>query len=418
MSFQQTRLFFNAMKAVKQMVAEVRKNKDKAVRKYTAVFDKIKLNNFRVSKQEIKLAYQKVDKKTITTLRKATKNIKTFAQKQLAYFKDFEYTKNGVTVGQKIIPIERIGVYVPGGRYPLPSTALMCIIPAKVAGVREIIVCSPKIKPVTIVAADLAGADLIFNIGGVQAIAAMAYGTETIPKVDKIVGPGNIYVTQAKKEVFGDCGIDLLAGPSEILIVADKWARPEFIAADLLAQAEHDTAAKVILVSDSKDLIEKVDKELKTQLAKISTKEVIKESLKKKKEILVKNLKEAIKVANEIAPEHLSLQVKNLYPVRNQRFSNGAKKYLNQLKNYGSLFLGGTSAVAFGDYCSGPNHVLPTNKASKFTGGLSVKDFVKIQTYQIISKKGAKKLSKIAKDFASIEGLDAHKKSVEIRESR
>jgi len=232
----------------------------------------------------------------------------------------------------------------------------------------------------------------------------MAYGTETIPKVDKIVGPGNIYVTQAKKEVFGDAGIDLLAGPTEILVIADKYANSKFIAADLLAQAEHDVNTKIIFITDSKSLIRKVNAELKFQIEKLETKNIIKEAFKNKKVILVKNLKEAIKIANEEAPEHLMLQVKN------------PKKYLNQFKNYGSLFLGDYSAVAFGDYCSGPNHVLPTDKTSRFTGGLSVKDFTKIQTYQYINKKGAEKLAKIATKFASIEGLDAHKKSAEIRE--
>ena len=391
------------MDSVKQIIDAVKREGDMAVRKYTAIFDKLKLKNFGVSKKEIKQAYREVDKDTIGAIKTAATNIKRFAKRQMENFKDFEYTKNGITVGQKIVPIEKIGAYVPGGRYPLPSTALMCIIPAKVAGVKEVIVCSPKIKPITIVAADLSGADLIFNVGGVQAITALAYGTETIPKVDKIVGPGNIYVTQAKKEVFGDCGIDLLAGPTEILVIADKFANPEFIVADLLAQAEQDVNTKIFLISDSKDLIKEVNKELKTQLDKIATKEVIRESLRKEKEILVKNLKEAIKIANEIAPEHLSLQVKN------------PRKYLNQLRNYGSLFLGAYSAVAFGDYCSGPNHVLPTDRTSRYAGGLSVKDFIKIQTYQYITRDGAEKLAKIATKFASLEGLNAHKKSIEKR---
>jgi len=391
------------MKTVKYVIEEVRRNGDKAVRKYTAIFDKVELKDFKVSKREIREAYREAGRETVETIRKAATNIRRFAKTQLKNFQDFEYTENGVTVGQKIIPLERIGVYVPGGRYPLPSTALMCIIPAKVAGVREIIVCSPKIKPVTIVAVDLSGADLIFKIGGVQAIAAMAYGTETIPKVDKIVGPGNIYVTTAKKEVFGDCGIDLLAGPSEILIIADNYANPKFVAADLLAQAEHDVNTKIFFVTNSKNLIKKVNDELKIQIKKLETKNIIKEAFKNKKVILVKNLEEAIKIANQIAPEHLALQVKN------------PKKYLNQLKNYGSLFLNSYSAVAFGDYCSGPNHVLPTDGTSRFTGGLSAKDFIKIQTYQYITKRGAKKLAPIAKEFASFEGLDAHKKSVEIR---
>lgn len=391
------------MDIVKKIIAGVKKDGDRAVRKYAEVFDRVKLKNFKVNRGKIKEAHRQVDRETVKTMKQAILNIEKFAKEQLKQFKDFEYAKNGVTVGQKIIPLEKVGVYVPGGNYPLASTALMCIVPAKVAGVKEVIVCSPKIKPATIVAADLAGADLIFKIGGVQAIAAMAYGTETIPRVDKIVGPGNIYVTSAKKEVYGDCGIDFLAGPSEILIMADRFANPKFIAADLLAQAEHDVAAKLILVSNSKNLIKEVNKELKAQLNKLVTKDIIKKSLNKRQEILVRNLKEATKIADEIAPEHLSLQVKN------------PRRYLAKLKNYGSLFLGGYSAVAFGDYCSGPNHVLPTGAGARFASGLSVKDFIKIQTYQYIKKKGAKNLAEIAAKFASIEGLDGHKKSAEIR---
>ena len=391
------------MKIVKKIIKDVKKNGDKAVSKYTALFDGAKLKNFKVSKKEIRVAYKKIDKKTVTALKKAISNIKNFAKEQLKQFKDFEYRKNGIVLGQKIIPLDRVGVYVPGGRYPLPSTALMCIVPARVAGVKNIIVCSPKIKPITIVAADLAGADAIYRVGGVQAIAAMAYGTKSIPKVDKIVGPGNIYVTAAKKEIFGDCGIDLLAGPSEVLIIADQFANPKFIAADLLAQAEHDIDAKITLVSNSPRLIKRAGKELKSQLSKIATKKIAKKSLKKRKTVKVKNIKEAIKIANKTAPEHLELQVKN------------PKKYLNQLKNYGSLLLGEYSGVVFGDYCSGTNHVLPTGETARYTGGLSVKDFVKILTYQQVSKKGAKNLAKIAEKLASVEGLNAHQKSAEIR---
>jgi len=391
------------MKTVNNIIEDVKQNGDKAVKKYTEIFDKTKIKNLEVNKIEIKEAYKKIDKKTLRIIKSAAVNIKKFAKKQFNQFKNFEYTKDGITIGQRIIPIEKVGVYIPGGRYPLPSTALMCIIPAKIAGVKNIIACSPKIKPETIVASHFAGANLIFRVGGVQAIAAMAYGTGTIPKVDKIVGPGNKYVTQAKKEIYGDCGIDFLAGPSEILIVADKWANPVLIAADLLAQAEHDVNAKLIFITDTSKLIKKVKKELKIQLNKITTKKIAEKSLKKKKIIKVKNLEEAIKKANEFAPEHLMLQIKN------------PKRFLKKLKNYGSLFLGDYSAVVFGDYCSGINHVLPTNKVSRYTGGLSVRDFIKIQTYQYITKIGAKKLGKTAIDFASIEGLDAHQKSARVR---
>jgi len=391
------------MRTVNNIIEDVKQNGDKAVQRYTEIFDKTKIKNLEVNKIEIKEAYKKIDKKTLRIIKSAAANIKKFAKEQFNQFKNFEYTKDGITIGQRIIPIEKVGVYIPGGRYPLPSTALMCIIPAKIVGVKNIIICSPKIKPETIVASHFAGADLIFRVGGVQAIAAMAYGTETIPRVDKIFGPGNTYVTQAKKEIYGDCGIDFLAGPSEILIIADKWANPVFIAADLLAQAEHDVNAKLIFITDTSKLIKKVKKELKIQLNKIATKKIAEESLKKKKIIKVKNLEEAIKKANKLAPEHLMLQIKN------------PKRFFKKLKNYGSLFLGDYSAVVFGDYCSGTNHVLPADKASRYTGGLSVRDFIKIQTYQYITKVGAKKLGKTAIDFASIEGLDAHRKSARVR---
>ena len=293
-------------------------------------------------------------------------------------------------LGQKVIPIENIGAYIPGGNYPLPSTALMCIVPAKIAGVKSIIACSPKMGPETIVAANLAGADRLFRIGGVQAIASMAYGTKTIPKADKIVGPGNIYVTAAKKEVFGQCGIDFLAGPSEVMIIADGNANFEFVAADLLAKLEHDKNSRAFLATNSEKLIWDVKK-------------IIKKPVKNLKIIKIKNIGGGIKISNQIAPEHLELQIKN------------PEKYLNKFTNYGSLFLGKYSAEAFGDYCSGPNHVLPTNGGARFTGGLSVRDFVKLQTYQKISREGAMKLAKTALQLGKIEGLDAHNKSIKIR---
>jgi len=392
------------MEKVKKIIKDVEKNGDKAVKKYTEIFDKQKLSRLEVTKKEIKEAYKKVDKETLKALKKALSNIKRFAKEQKKQYKDFKYEKDGVTLGQKVVPLERVGVYVPGGNYPLPSTALMCITPAKVAGVKEIIVCSPKIVPTTIVAADFAGADKIYRIGGVQAIAALAKGTRAIPKVDKIVGPGNAYVTAAKKEIFGKTGIDLLAGPSEVLIITDNNADAKFVAADLLAQAEHDVEAKIVLVSSSKQKIKEIEKEIKDQLKELSTKDIIKESLKNKEVIKVKSIKEAIEVANKKAPEHLEVQVKN------------PEKYLKDFKNYGSLFLGGYSGVVFGDYCSGTNHVLPTEGAARYTGGLSVKDFLKVLTYQKLTKKGAKSLNKTVIKMASVEGLEAHRRSAEIRE--
>lgn len=391
------------MNIVNKIVEDVKSKGDIAVRYYTKKFDKNDLGSFIVTKQEIKLAYKLVDKETIKALMFAKKNIEFFAKLQLKQFNNFEVRKNGVILGQRVIPIEKIGVYIPGGNYPLPSTALMCIIPAKLAGVKEIIACSPKIKPETIVAADMAGADKIFKIGGAQAIAAMAYGTKQIPKVDKIVGPGNVYVTAAKKAVYGDCGIDFLAGPSEVMIIADDMANYKFIAIDLLAQLEHDVNAKAFLLTNSKMLINKVKNEIERQLSDLATSNIIKESIKNLKINFVQKIEEAITFANTIAPEHLELQVKN------------PEKYLNKATNYGSLFLGEFSAEAFGDYCSGTNHVLPTNKGARFTSGLSVRDFIKLQTYQKINVNGIKKLAPTALKLSEVEGLAAHNKSVRLR---
>jgi len=391
------------MDTVKQIIQEVKIQGDKAVRKYTKKFDKLSPITFEVSKKEIKEAYKQVDKETISAMKKAASNIKFFAKEQMKTIKSFEVKRKGITLGQKIVPIERTGCYVPGGLYPLPSTALMTVIPAKVAGVKEVIVCSPKIKPATIVAADIAGADKILNVGGIQAIAAMAYGTETIPKVDKIVGPGNKYVTAAKKQCYGAAGIDFLAGPSEVLIIADESANPELLAADLLAQAEHDPNARAILVTTSTTIAEKTNKEVEKQLKELSTAETAEKSIAQSSIILADSIEQAIELSNKKAPEHLELQLRN------------ASKIIKKLTNYGSLFIGEYSAEVFGDYCSGTNHTLPTNGAAKYTGGLSVKDFVKILTYQKISKKGSNKMVQIASRLAPIEGLEAHKKAAEKR---
>ena len=347
-------------KTVNKIIEDVRKNGDAAIRYYTRKFDKVDLTDFLVTKKEIEEAYNFVDKETIKALKFAKKNIEFFAKEQLKQFKDFKIRKNGVVLGQKVVPIGKIGVYIPGGNYPLPSTALMCIIPAKIAGVKEVIASSPKIKPETIVAANIAGADKIFRIGGAQAIAAMAYGTKTIPKVDKIAGPGNIYVTAAKKAVYGDCGIDFLAGPSEVMIVADETADCKLVAIDLLAQLEHDVNARAFLLTNSRELIENVKKEIEKQLLDLFTKEIVKQSIRNLKMIKIKKVEDAIGIVNQAAPEHLELQIRN------------PEKYLNQFTNYGSLFLGEYSAEAFGDYCSGTNHVLPTNGGARFAGGLGV----------------------------------------------
>lgn len=388
---------------IEQIIKKVREEGDKAILKYNKLFDNNYNKKFKISKKEIKTAYKKIDLKTISSLKKAAKNIKLFAKAQLKQFKNFELKKEYGLIGQKIIPIEKIGCYVPGGNYSLPSSALMSVITARAAGVKEIIVCSPNIKPVTIVAADIAGADEIFSVGGVQAIAGMAYGTKQINKVDKIVGPGNKYVTLAKKRVFGEVGIDFLAGPSEVLIIADKTGNARFIAADLLAQAEHDADSKPNLITTSRKLAKKVSEEIRRQLKIIKTRSVAKRAIKNGEIKIVDSIFKAAKLANEIAPEHLELQLKS------------PTKIIPRLRNYGSLFIGEYSAEVFGDYCSGTNHVLPTGYAAKYTGGLSVKDFIKVLTYQKISNKSSKSLIQIAAQLAEIEGLDAHKKAALIR---
>lgn len=391
------------IEVVRGIIADVRKSGDFALRKYAKKFDGAAPKSFEISKKEIVQAYANVDKETIIALKKAAKNIRLFAKEQFSGMKDFTVSRSGVILGQKLVPVEKVGCYVPGGRYPLPSTALMCVIPAKVAGVKEIIVCSPKIKPATIVAADIAGVDRIFSIGGAQAIAAMAYGTKTIPKVDKIVGPGNRFVAAAKKEVYGAVGIDFLAGPSEVLIIADGSGDAKMIAADLLAQAEHDTNAKPDLITTSRKLAGKVNYELKKQLEEISTKEIAATALKNGEITLAKNLDEAAEISNAKAPEHVELQVR------------APGRLIKRLTNYGSLFIGKYSAEVFGDYCSGTNHTLPTSGAARYTGGLSAKDFVKILTWQKITKKGSKEMIRIASRLAAIEGLGAHKKAAESR---
>ncbi|MBR2385753.1 histidinol dehydrogenase, partial [bacterium] len=293
--------------------------------------------------------------------------------------------------------------YAPGGGYPLPSSAIMTAAVAKVAGVKNIYLTSPKIHNATIVAGYLAGASRIFKIGGVQAIAGFAYGTESIPRVDKIVGPGNKFVTAAKKEVYGLVDIDFLAGPSEVLVVADETANPELISADILAQCEHDKDARGYLITTSKELAQNVQKSAIEQLETLSTKEIAKISFEKSIAIIVDNIEEAIELSNLRAPEHLEVMIKD------------EKKYIDKFTNYGSLFIGNNCAEVFGDYCTGTNHVLPTNKVARYRGGLSVFDFIKIQTYQKISKKYGEELSKIASELAKTEGLMAHKLASDLR---
>lgn len=390
-------------KSVEKIILDIRTGRDKAISDYNIKFDKNYSKRFEISGKAIKTAYKKVDQETIKVFKKAISNIKIFSKRQLKNYKNFEIKINKNSIGQKVIPIEKVGVYVPGGNYPYPSSAIMAIIPAKVAGCKEIVVCSPKISNETIVAANLAGATKILNIGGVQAIAGMAIGTKQIPKVDKIVGPGNQYVAEAKRQLYGEVGIDFIAGPSELCIIADETSNPSYIAADLLAQAEHDTNAKVFLISNDENTIKKVKQNIRLQLISLKTRLIAEKSIKKLKIFFYDDIDEAINIADDLAPEHLSIMTKY------------NDKLLKKLMNYGSLFMGGNSAEVFGDYFSGTNHILPTNKASRYTNGLNVGNFIKLQTYQKISEKGLRILKPIAKKFAEIEGLEGHKKSAEIR---
>lgn len=394
--------------SVSEIIDAVKSGGDNAVRGYSKKFGDGEFKEFYLTDEEIDKAIREVPQEIIDCIKTSIANVRIFAEAQFATLKDVETEFDGVRLGHKVIPLNIVGAYVPGGNYPLPSSAVMSVVPAKVAGVKEVIVCSPKIQPVTIAACKLAGADKIFRVGGVQAIAAMAYGTESIPKVDKITGPGNKYVTAAKKQVYGVCGIDFLAGPSEVMIIADDTANPDFIAADMLAQAEHDLDAKAYLITTSKEIAEatldKVNEFLETlQTSGIASKAINNNSFI----ILVESIAEAINIANSSAPEHLEICFKD------------ADKFINKFVNYGSLFIGNYSAEVFGDYCSGTNHVLPTNGIARYTGGLSVFDFVKIQTYQQISKEAAQnKLCPVASKLAQIEGLYAHKMSSDLRAER
>ncbi|MEO0129579.1 MAG: histidinol dehydrogenase [candidate division WOR-3 bacterium] len=396
---------------VYKIINEVKKYGDVAVNKYTKKFDKVALTNFRITPKDLKDAYCKIDKELMSAIKIAKMNIENFSIAQLKQLKNLRVKiAKGVIAEQKVIPINRIGIYVPGGKFPLISTVLMCGIPAIVAGVKEIVLCSPpgykgSIHPAILATAKLLGIKEIYKIGGIQAIAALAYGTETIKPVDKIFGPGNIYVATAKKFVYGDVGIDFMAGPTEILIIADSSAKPEIIAADLLAQAEHDTNAVPILVTNSNGLAKKVKREIKKQLRFLKTKEIAEKSIQKNGLIIiVKNLNQAIDIANKKAPEHLELQIKN------------PTKYIKKLKNYGSLFVGRYSAEALGDYSSGLNHTLPTGGSARYTGGLHIKDFLKFQTVLIVDKNGLKKIGLSAEMIAKAEGLYGHFNSIKIRE--
>ncbi|MGL6108227.1 histidinol dehydrogenase [Romboutsia sp.] len=397
---------------VGEIIEDIRKNKDSAIKKYSKRFDNNNRKKFLVSKEEITEAYSIVDEQFIKDITIAANNIREFAKEQKKSF-DNNFEKEiyaGVILSQEHIPIESCLAYVPGGQYPLFSTALMLIIPAKVAGVKRVVVCSPtmkdngKINPKTLVAMDLAGADEIYAVGGVQAIAAFSYGSETILPVDKIVGPGNKYVTEAKRQCYGQVGIDFVAGPSEVLIICDESANPTFVAADLLAQCEHDLDARGILITDSMDMVEKVSLEVNRMLKDLQTKEIAQKSWEDNGEIiLVENIEEAIDITNSYAPEHLEVIVKDY------------EKFDKKLINYGSLFVGNLSAEVFGDYVAGTNHTLPTLRASRYTGGVWVGSFIKTCTKQKLSEKAIEKLAPVAENMAKEEGLYAHALAARVR---
>ena len=364
---------------VSEIIENVKQNGDKALFEYCLKFDKADLQSLEVSSEEIEEAFASVDKEFIEILKEAAENIKTFHQKQKR--NSFIINdKDGVVIGQKVIPIEKAGLYVPGGTAAYPSTVLMDAIPAKIAGCEQIVMVSPpksdgKINPVILTAAKIAGVDKIYKVGGAQAVAALAYGTETIPKVDKIVGPGNAFVAEAKKQVFGKVSIDMIAGPSEILVVADDTNNPDIIAADLLSQAEHDKNASAVLVTDSMDFALKVSKSLEKQIPKLQRAEIARASIDNNGKIIVSenDILKAIDIANEIAPEHLELCVDNPFD------------YLDKIKHAGSVFLGKNCPEALGDYFAGPNHTLPTSGTARFSSPLSVDDFVKKTQYTYYS---------------------------------
>lgn len=394
--------------SVSAILKEVKENKDKALYKFTNEFDKVKLDKIQVSDEELDNCFSFVDEEFVQALKEAKVNIEKYHNKQKCngYIMTEE---DKVCLGQRVIPLERVGVYVPGGTAAYPSSVLMNVIPAKVAGVKEIIMVTPpskdgSINPYIGVAAKVAGVDKVYKIGGAQAIGALAYGTESMPKVDKIVGPGNIFVATAKKQVFGEVDIDMIAGPSEILVIGDENSNPEFVAADLMSQAEHDKLASAILVTTSKDLYEKVEIELKKQIIKLQRKDIIEQSLKNYgKAIICESIEECIEISNIIAPEHLEIMV------------DEPMKYLGLVKNAGSVFLGSYCPEPIGDYFGGTNHVLPTSGSARFFSPLSVDSFIKKSSFIYYSKEAIEKNAQKIIVMANKEGLTAHANSIKVR---
>jgi len=399
-----------AEEAVKDIIDDIRKHGDKALLKYTERFDKVRFANMRdalCTRQEIERALKNIPKRDSDIIKLAAKRIRAFHKKQLPKSWSFK-EKDGTLLGQKVTPLERVGIYVPGGKAVYPSTVLMNAIPAKVAGVKEIIMATPPskngINSYVLAAAKIAGVDKIYKVGGAQAVAAMAYGTESIPKVDKIVGPGNIYVATAKRLVFGVVDIDMVAGPSEILIINDGTGAPSWIAADLLSQAEHDELASGILLTTSTKMAEAVAREVEKQLRELKREAIARVSIERYGAIIItKNLAEAADIANRIAPEHLELFVKKPFEL------------LKKIKNAGAIFLGPNTPEPIGDYMAGPNHTLPTGGTARFSSPLGTEDFIKRSNVLSFSKKAVEKLGKSVVRFTEMEGLGAHGRSVVIR---
>ena len=396
--------------AVKEILEKVREEGDRALFAYTKKFDRAEITeqNVQVTEEEIREAYEAVDPDLVDVIRKSLVNIRSYHEKQKQN-SWFTFSEDGTMLGQKVTPLEKVGVYVPGGKAVYPSSVLMNIVPAKVAGVDRIIMTTPpgpdgKVNPSTLVAAKEAGADEIYKAGGAQAVAALAYGTESIPKVDKIVGPGNIFVALAKKAVYGHVSIDSIAGPSEILVLADDSANPRFVAADLLSQAEHDELASAILITTSRELAEKVSSEVDEFVKKLSRKDIIQKSLDQFGYILLaETMDQAVEAANAIASEHMEIVTRNPFEV------------MMKVRNAGAIFIGEYSSEPLGDYFAGPNHVLPTNGTAKFFSPLSVDDFIKKSSIVYYSRKALKKIHKDVEQFAASEQLTAHANSIAVR---
>ena len=407
--FELTQQNDNVEEAVAAIIQDVRLRGDEALRHYSVTFDRVELEDFEVGQDLVDQAFEQVDQAVLTALENAKANIESYHRQQLE--KGFEdQPTDGVIRGQLIRPIERVGVYVPGGTAAYPSSVLMNVIPAKIAGVKEIIMITPpqkKFVPAILVAARLAGVDRIYQVGGAQGVAALAYGTETIPKVDKITGPGNIYVATAKKQVFGLVGIDMIAGPSEIGIIADETANPAYVAADLLSQAEHDVLARAILVTNSEQLADAVEAEIEKQLQSLPREAIARASVEDNgRIILTQDVDSMFELMNLMAPEHLEIAMENAYG------------YLDKVENAGSIFLGHYTSEPIGDYYAGTNHVLPTTATSRFSSALGVHDFIKRIQYTQYSKAAIHAAEKDITSLAYAEGLQAHAKAIEVRNDK